>query len=72
MLKRLREETGCSIIDCKKALDVCDSYEMAYEYLRLKSQAVCRYKITNGKKEKWTDEDYIEKARQIPQDSSVG
>lgn len=65
MLERLRAETGCGISECEQALEICGSYDVAYEYLRLKSQAVCRYKYSDGKKVRWVDSDYIERAKQI-------
>lgn len=64
MLERLRAETGCEISECEQALEICGSYDVAYEYLRLKSQAVCRYKYINGKKIRWAENDYIERAKQ--------
>lgn len=72
MFQKLREATGCSITECKNALAICDSYEMAYEYLRLKSQAVARYKIENGVKRRWNENDYLEAAKILSQDSSAG
>lgn len=71
MLERLRAETGCGIAECRKALEICGSYDVAYEYLRLKSQAVCRYKNVNGQTVRWVDDDYIEKAREIALNSAI-
>ena len=34
MIKKLKERTGCSLNDCKKALELCNDMNVAYEYLR--------------------------------------
>ena len=63
-VKRLKEQSGCSLVDCKKALEVCEGLEgVAYEYLKLKSCAVARYRIVNFKKVPWKDKDYVEEAK---------
>lgn len=72
MLNKLRQETGCSIIDCKNALMLCGDYKTAYEYLRLTSQAVARYKSENGILRPWNKNDYLEAARKLSQGSSAG
>lgn len=71
MIKKLRERTGCSLNDCKKALELCNDMNVAYEYLRLRGQALARYKIVNGKKIPWQTEDYLEAAKKnIPEQLS--
>ena len=68
MIKKLRERTGCSLNDCKKALALCENIDIAYEYLRLKGQALARYKMVAGKKIPWQDKDYLEAAKKnIPE-----
>lgn len=60
----LKYETGAGIRDCKMALEKCDyNYNTAYKYLRLISDGVARWKIVDGQRVKWTDEDYIKCAR---------
>lgn len=47
--------TGCGLLNCKKALEICDNNELvAYEYLKLISQPVVRCKIINNKKIHWS------------------
>ena len=71
MIKKLKERTGCSLSDCKKALELCNDMNVAYEYLRLRGQALARYKIVNGKKIPWQTEDYLEAAKKnIPEQLS--
>ncbi len=72
-IKHLTEITGCGFYNCRKALELFEGNEKtAYEYLKLKSQPVVRYKIVNGKRIFWTNQDYINKAKELSQDSSVG
>lgn len=60
----LKYETGAGIRDCKIALEKCNyNYNTAYKYLRLISDGVARWKIVDGQRVKWTDEDYIKCAR---------
>lgn len=62
----LREKSEGSLYQCKKALDKCHNIEVAYEYLKLKSYAVMRYKTDEqGNKKPYTDEDYIKLAESI-------
>jgi translation elongation factor EF-Ts len=69
MIKKLRERTGRSLNDCNKALELCNNdINVAYEYLRLREQALARYKIVNGKKIPWQTEDYLEAAKKNIQD----
>jgi elongation factor Ts len=45
LVKKLREETGISLGDCKKALDEsCNDMEKAKEYLKKRGQAVAQKK----------------------------
>ena len=39
MVKELRERTGASMMDCKKALEETDNIEAAIDFLRSKGQA---------------------------------
>lgn len=65
-VKRLREITGCGMNLCARALEKCKTPEVAAEYLRLKGQAVARYKVLPDKtKVRWKDEDYIAEAERI-------
>lgn len=60
----LRELTNIGLIDCKKALELCDeNVAIAKIYLETVSQAVARYKIVDGKPVTWTNADYVEAAR---------
>ena len=43
-IKILSEKTGCGVIVAKKAMDICRyDIEIAFEFLKLKGQAVARY-----------------------------
>ena len=56
-IREIRDRTGCGILECKEALDLFDgNINRCYEFLRMRSQAVCRRK-PNG--EVWRKEDYI-------------
>ena len=57
LVKQLHELSGCSLADCNKAIEICKDIDIAYEFLRLKSQPVVRCHIT-----KFTDSDYLEMA----------
>lgn len=62
---KLQTLTGAGRYDCKKALAKCNNdINVAYYYLRIISDCVCRHKIVNGKKVLWTDEDYINCAKE--------
>lgn len=63
MILSLKEKTGFGIFICKKALIFCDyQFDLAFNYLKLKSQPVVRYKISNNQKIKWNDFDYKKEA----------
>ena len=65
LINDLREKTGCGIEECKKAIGKCDNdINTAYEYLRIKGMAVARYKIVNGEKVKFNDDDMIQLAKE--------
>lgn len=47
-------------------MDICNyDIEIAFEFLRLKGQAVARYKIINNKKIPWNNIDYYMEAKRI-------
>lgn len=57
----LRNKTGNSLIQCKKALELFDNdIELAVEYLKIKSQAVCRRRPDGTL---WQEEDYINEVK---------
>lgn len=63
LIIELKNRTGCPISHCKEALRLCgDNVEIAYNYLKLKSNAVSRWKIVDGNKVPWTNADYVSKA----------
>lgn len=60
----LREKSNAGLQDCKQAMEKCEDFDVAYEYLRMRGQAVLRRKRNEfGELVRWTDEDYIEQAR---------
>lgn len=64
LIANLKNQTGCSLMDCKKALILCDNnIDIAYVYLMLKFSGVKRYKVVDGIKKSWTDTDYLQKAK---------
>lgn len=47
LINKLRKETGCSLIDCKKAIDYADNnYLLAVAYIKAKTLAVNTPKLT--------------------------
>lgn len=71
-VKYLFEITGCGLLNCKKALEVCGGdIPVAYEFLRLKSQPVVRYKQIGSEKIRWSEQDYINRAKEICACNSV-
>jgi len=58
-IMRLKDNTGETYAACKRALAICNGYASAYEYLRIRHIAVASYKIINGKKVSWEEQDYI-------------
>ena len=63
-IKILSEKTGCGVIVAKKAMDICRyDIEIAFEFLKLKGQAVARYKNIDGRKIPWDNVDYYMEAR---------
>ena len=50
-VKNLREQTGCGMMDCKKALTEADgNFEKAIEYLREKGLAAAQKKASRPKR----------------------
>jgi hypothetical protein len=64
-IKLLREKIGCGMEQARIALEKCNSIDSAYYYLKIKSLAVARYKIVNGKRILWGDEDFIAEANKV-------
>lgn len=62
-VKQLANETIGSIKESKKALELCEDYDVAKEFICLCHTAVCRYKIVDGNKVRFTEKDYIELAK---------
>lgn len=62
-IAQLREETGVSVSEAAKALDLCEEYDIAKEYLRLRYTAIARYKVIEGKKIPFEIADYINLAK---------
>lgn len=60
---KLRNRSGDGIGRCKHALEVAEGdMDVAYEYLRLTMQALCRRKLVNGVFVAWEEEDYVRQA----------
>lgn len=67
-IKELSLNTGLNLFICKKAFELCNNDEnVAYEYLRLKSQPVVRCKFVKSKKVRWSEEDYLKEAKRLAQ-----
>lgn len=65
-IKELKDKTGCSISNCKEALKNCDdNILIAEKYLQLKTTAVSRKKIIDGKLIPWETDDYVKEAKNI-------
>ena len=62
-IKQLANETTGSIKEAKNALELCEDYEVAKEFLNLYHTAVCRYKIADGNKVRFTEKDFVELAK---------
>ena len=62
-IKFLRDRTGCRIASAKKAMELCKNKEIAFEFIRLKGQAVARYKKIDGRKIPWDNIDYYMEAK---------
>lgn len=60
-IKELRTISGCGIIECSKTLNIFDSINQSYEYLRMRNLAVCRRKSDGTQ---WKDQDYIDWIRE--------
>lgn len=64
-IKFLKEKTGCGVKATKQAMILCKNREIAFEFLKLKSHAVARYKIIDNRKIPWDNVDYYMEAKQI-------
>lgn len=62
-IKFLRDKTGCGIASAKKAMELCKNKEIAFEFIRLKGQAIARYKKIDGRKIPWDNIDYYMEAK---------
>lgn len=62
-VKYLRDISGCGIQECKEALFQCKNADIAYEFLKLRTQAALRCKINDGVRARFTTEDYVELAK---------
>lgn len=63
-VKKLKELTGCSSVDCRNAIEYCDNdFDTAYKYLQFINQAKARYKMVYGVRVPWKKEDYRNEAR---------
>lgn len=62
-IKFLRDKTGCGITSARMAIDLCGNKEIAFEFMRLKGQAVARYKNIDGRKIPWDNIDYYMEAK---------
>ena len=62
-IKFLRDKTGCGIVSAKKAIDLCKNRKIAFEFIRLKGQALARYKYIDGRKVPWDNIDYYMEAK---------
>lgn len=65
IIKRLRDETGININKIKQALDFCGNEDLTKIFLKLKYSSVVRYKIINGEKVRFSDNDYLLLAKEI-------
>ena len=57
--RKLHEETGISMQEAAEAYELCKSYALAKEYMRLISAAVARYVLKDGKKTPYGKDDYL-------------
>jgi len=64
-IKTLKEKTGCSYSVANKVLDLCKDIKIALKFLRLRGQAVARYRIIDDQKVLWDDIDYYMEAKEI-------
>lgn len=65
VIRELARSTGCSVVDCSRALKVCDDKEgVAAEYLKLKSQPLVRKKLVKGRWVSWSEKDYVKEANE--------
>lgn len=63
-IREVHNRTGCGICTAEKTLTLCgDDVNVAVEFIRLRGQAVARYKIISGKKIPWNNDDYLKEAK---------
>lgn len=65
IIKRLKDEIGININKIKQALDFCGNEDLTKIFLKLKYSGVVRYKIINGEKVRFSDNDYLLLAKEI-------
>lgn len=65
IIKTLRDEIGININKIKQALDFCGNEDLTKIFLKLKYSGVVRYKIINGEKVRFSDNDYLLLAKEI-------
>ena len=65
IIKTLRDEIGININKIKQALDFCGNEDLTKIFLKLKYSGVVRYKIINGEKVRFSDDDYLLLAKEI-------
>lgn len=63
IIKRIREQ-GFGIEESERAYELCGSYAVAVEYLKLLGQAVARYKMVHGEKVAYETRDYVNLAKE--------
>lgn len=64
-IKTLKEETGCSYSVANKVLEFCKDVKIALEFLKLRGQAIARYRIVDDQRVPWDDIDYYMEAKEI-------
>jgi hypothetical protein len=68
-IKNIQQVTGASLGFIKRVIDKMTDYlgyepeeKMIIAYVKLYCDAVARYKVVDGERKVWTDNDYIEEA----------
>jgi len=65
-IKYIRDKTGCGIAEGKHAIELCKERDITVEYLKLRGQALARYKYNKaGKRVPWNMYDYYKEAKHI-------
>ena len=62
-IKYIRSKLGCGLADAKNAIELYQDRNIAIEFLKLKGQAVARYRKVDHIKEPWTNLDYYIEAK---------